>query len=130
MLQAVREVFAKQPAHERRQPKKKAKRALPPPSSGQAAPHDDEQLDEVRAHKTKVGRWIRETIESLQQPALWPLMRVLHRCRAPLHHVLNFLHTTMVTKLASSGNTDEAPPHSLPSFVEKLTSFSESLQIS
>ena len=56
------------------------------------APVDDELgLEEAQEYRQKVSRWVRGSLQCIQDPMFWFMMEAAHKCREPIRHLFGIL---------------------------------------
>lgn len=63
-----------------------ADKLVPLPSSP-----DDPQQEEQAAYRIRIGRWKRESLETVKDPLFWCAMKILNAIHDPYRHHFNFL---------------------------------------
>ena len=52
----------------------------------QNRPIDDVQMDDMKAYRQKMSRWVKASLEAVKAPEFWVMMRLVASAKAPLDH--------------------------------------------
>ena len=61
-------------------------------TDSRALPADDELgLEEAQEYRRKVSRWVRGSLQCIEDPMFWFMMHAAHKCREPIRHLFGIL---------------------------------------
>ena len=72
---------------------------------GGAQDLDEERVDAQEAHRRRLGRWYRETIEAIGDPLLWILIDIMSRTTQCWTHLLHWSQQVRTTQTTNEEGT-------------------------
>ena len=74
-------------------------------NQNQNRPIDDVQMDDMKAYRQKMSRWVKASFEAVKTPGFWVMLRLVESAKATLDHCLHALESKPSAAEKKSGRT-------------------------